>query len=102
MEEFKSNSLKRLDPFIDSQGLLRVGGRVHMADFPDQKKHPLVIPTKHHIAELIIEHYHSQVAHQGCHLSAGAMHMTGLLEAKSSSVESSINASCVENSEESW
>lgn len=88
MEEFKSltqdgkvsrhSSLKRLDPFIDTEGLLRVGGRVHMADLPDQEKHPLIIPPKHYIAKLIVEHYHSQIAHQGRHLTAGAIRTAGL------------------------
>jgi len=54
----KHSTLQRLDPFVDEQGLLRVGGRIHSADISDPEKHPLIIPPNHHVVELLIQHYH--------------------------------------------
>ncbi|XP_071632793.1 uncharacterized protein [Temnothorax longispinosus] len=40
----KSNSLIRLTPYIDSEGLLRVGGRLHNSLLAADAKHPLILP----------------------------------------------------------
>lgn len=60
----KSSSLFKLNPFLDSTGVLRVGGRVsHMVD--NSLPAPIVLPRKSHITTLIIRHCHEQVCHQG-------------------------------------
>ncbi|XP_026113195.1 uncharacterized protein LOC113091779 [Carassius auratus] len=72
------STLLRLDPFVDNEGLLRVGGRIHCADISDLEKHPLIIPPNHHVTGLLIQHYHDQVAHQGRHFTEGAIRSAGL------------------------
>lgn len=57
--------LQKLDPFVDSEGLLRVGGCLQAAKLSELVKHPLIIPGSHYIATLLVRHYHNQVAHQG-------------------------------------
>ena len=42
----KTSSLFRLDPFLDEDGILRVGGRIKRANVPLQVKHPVIIPIK--------------------------------------------------------
>ncbi|VDI56381.1 Hypothetical predicted protein [Mytilus galloprovincialis] len=65
-----------LDPFIDENGLLRAGGRLSNANiFPNELK-PLII-AKHHIATLLKRHFHEKVAHQGRHLTEGALRSAG-------------------------
>lgn len=64
------STLLRLDPFVDEEGLLRVGGRIHYDDISDPEKHPLILPPNHHVTDLLIQHYHDQVAHQGRHFEA--------------------------------
>ena len=60
----KKSQLRKLDPvFVD--GLLRVGGRLALAPISDSAKHPIILPARHHISDLIIRHLHSQVGHQG-------------------------------------
>jgi len=59
----KGNCLYRLDPFVDQDGLLRVGGRLSLS--PYEVKHPVILPRKGHIVELIVRHYHTSLAHQG-------------------------------------
>ena len=61
----KTSSLCRLDPFIDNEGLLRVGGRINRADTPYHIKHPVILPRKGHVTALIIRYYHQRINHQG-------------------------------------
>ena len=61
----KTSSLYRLDPFLDDNGLLRVGGRLKHADLTTAVKHPVILPRKGHVTGLIISHFHSMVEHQG-------------------------------------
>ena len=58
------NRLLRLDPFIDDQGLIRVGGRLGNSTLPFAVKHPIILPRCSHVTELIIDHFHERVKHQ--------------------------------------
>jgi hypothetical protein len=59
----KSSKLAALSPFLADDGLLRVGGRLNGASISFDAKHPAIIPSKHHIVELLIRHYHEQEGH---------------------------------------
>jgi hypothetical protein len=56
-----SGSLKPLNPFLDSEGILRVGGRLQGSDLPYDAKHPIIIPQKCHLATLIVWKAHSDL-----------------------------------------
>lgn len=51
----KNSQLLRLDPFIDEEGILRVGGRIHMAALPENEKHPVILPQNYHLTKLFVE-----------------------------------------------
>ncbi len=89
------STLVRLDPFVDEKGLLRVGGRIHCADISDPEKHPLILPPNHHVTDLLIQHYHDQVAHQGRHFTEGAIRSAGLWIVSGKRLVSNIIHSCV-------
>ncbi|KAI4892094.1 hypothetical protein NFI96_003231 [Prochilodus magdalenae] len=91
----KSSPLRKLNPFVDADGLLRVGGRITLADIPLEEKHPIIVPKKHHIATLLVRHYHEQVAHQGRHLTEGAVRSAGLWLIGGKRLVSSIIHTCV-------
>ena len=59
-----SSKVKRLDPFIDELGLLRVGGRLRHSTSLCGDVHQILIPHDDVIASLIANHYHQQ-AHLG-------------------------------------
>ena len=59
----KTSSIYKLDPFIDQDNLLRVGGRVRRVDAPFKVKHPLIIPKNGHLTELIVRHFHEEIDH---------------------------------------
>lgn len=55
--------LKPLHPFLDSQGLVRVGGRLQNTDFSFAQKHPIILPKGSFITDLIISHEHLRLLH---------------------------------------
>ena len=57
--------LQKLNPFVDSHGLLRVGGRLRHSSLPESIKYPVILPAKGHITSLIILHFHERLKHQG-------------------------------------
>lgn len=57
--------LDRLSPFFDDTGLLRVGGRMHHTKFSFEKKHPAILPPKHHLSLLLLKHEHIRLLHAG-------------------------------------
>ncbi|XP_045453765.1 uncharacterized protein LOC123663070 [Melitaea cinxia] len=61
----KKSKLVSLNPFIDSNGLLRVGGRLQNAELSDDMKHPILIPRNSHLAQLIIADAHERTLHGG-------------------------------------
>lgn len=78
----KKNSLKgsclyQLDPFVDEDGILRVGGRLRRSALDFVEKHPAVLPKKHHLSELVIRHYHESTHHQGRLITHGAIRQAG-------------------------
>lgn len=73
-----SSALYKLHPLIDSEGLLRVGGRLTQAKLQKSEANPLIIPDRHHVATLLIHHHHECVQHQGRHLTEGAICVSGL------------------------
>ena len=60
-----SSPLVSLNPFLDSNGMLRVGGRETNSERPYGQQHPLIVHAKHPIAALIIRSEHLRLLHAG-------------------------------------
>jgi hypothetical protein len=60
-----NSKLKFLNPFIDSEGLVRVGGRLDNSNLTYVKKHPVVLPRNHKLSEIIFEYFHKKFFHVG-------------------------------------
>ena len=61
----KASTLYEMYPFLDNDGVLRVGGRLRNAEIPAAAKYPVVLPKKEQVTRLIISHYHDSIYHQG-------------------------------------
>ncbi len=57
--------LAKLCPFIDSDGLLRVGGRLERAIATYTVKHPIILPSDSHVVLLLVRNVHQVIGHQG-------------------------------------
>ncbi|XP_064621732.1 uncharacterized protein LOC135484315 [Lineus longissimus] len=62
---FKTCKLKKLNPVLDSDGILRVGGRLENSNLPDETKHQIILPKKHHVVDLIVRYSHNLTGHSG-------------------------------------
>lgn len=57
----KNSHILRLNPFIDEDGILRVGvGRVHASTLPQSAKYPILLPGRHPLSHLIVMHEHER------------------------------------------
>ncbi|XP_054711310.1 uncharacterized protein LOC129220901 [Uloborus diversus] len=59
------SKLKYLNPFLDPEGVLRVGGRLDHSNLSYEKKHPIVLPHDHKLGEIIFEYFHKKFFHVG-------------------------------------
>lgn len=59
------SKLLTLNPFIDENSIIRVGGRIEHSQFKYLKKHPVVLPAKHHFTYLVAKHEHLIQLHAG-------------------------------------
>ena len=60
----KSSSVAKLDPEL-RDGLLCVGGSLTHAPIEQEQRHPIILPKKHHVVDLIVRHYHLLLGHSG-------------------------------------
>ena len=60
-----SSSLKTLHPFIDKEGLLRVGGRLQQYTLPYQTMHQMILPSNLHFTKLVGSAEHIRLHHAG-------------------------------------
>ena len=56
----KSSTIYKIDPML-VDGLLYVGDRL----IPDAAKHQIILTKKHHVVDLIVNHYHLKSGHSG-------------------------------------
>ncbi|XP_022180294.1 uncharacterized protein LOC111040631 [Myzus persicae] len=61
----RGSCLKALSPFIDDQGLIRVGGRLNNAQISYNTKHPIVLSSRSYVTKLIFHYEHRRLMHIG-------------------------------------
>ncbi|XP_062717001.1 uncharacterized protein LOC134292162 [Aedes albopictus] len=61
-----NSKLSNFKPIFDAdERLLRVGGRIRNSDLPRNQRHPLILPDKNHLTEIIINALHREYLHVG-------------------------------------
>ena len=61
----RSSSLFKLDPFLDNNGVLRVGGRLSRSKLTSNEAHPVVLPKTSNITEAVVIWSHETIGHGG-------------------------------------
>ncbi|XP_011705795.1 PREDICTED: uncharacterized protein LOC105460994 [Wasmannia auropunctata] len=69
----KHSRLSRLNPFLDSHGLLRVGGRLKHAVLSPDEKHPIILPRESRLTTLVVDACHRRTLHGGVQLTLGTL-----------------------------
>jgi hypothetical protein len=91
----KGSNLYRLDPFVDEQGVVRVGGRLRRSDMYYPEKHPVLLPKGYCLSKLIIRHYHKRIHHQGRLITSGAVRAAGYWIIGGHAMVSKLTSSCI-------
>ena len=60
----RKSCLSKLD-ILPMNDILCVGGRLQHATIEYSAKHPMILPSRHHVTDLIIRHYHKQEGQVG-------------------------------------
>ncbi|MBM6549259.1 hypothetical protein, partial [Streptococcus dysgalactiae] len=58
------SSIRKLNPIL-IDGLMRVGGRLDNSNLPFESRHPVILPSNHHITTVLILHFHVSEGHAG-------------------------------------
>lgn len=61
----RSSKLRNTSPFLDGNGLLRIGGRLSNSLAPYDFKHPIILPGDSSLVKLIIRRQHLLLYHGG-------------------------------------
>jgi len=61
----KHSTLFKLQPFLDSNSILRVGGRLMESNASYDLKHPIILDRNHHFTKLVIQNIHVHNLHAG-------------------------------------
>lgn len=64
----RRSTLLALNPFVDDEGTLRVGGRLGKSDEPEDVKHQMILPAKSFLTTLIFRRSHERTLHGGVQL----------------------------------
>jgi hypothetical protein len=59
----KSNKLLSLHPFVDEDGLIRVGGRIQAVVLEFDQRHQVILPSKCHLSKLIAQNEHTSIGY---------------------------------------
>ena len=90
-----NHPLVGLSPFVDHDGLLRVGGRLRQLSCPFQVKHPLILPYTGEVSSRFVERVHRLVAHQGILITHSRIRQLGVFIVKGKRLVSEIIRKCV-------
>ena len=61
----KSSTIYNLDPFVDADGLIRVGGRLKHSHVNNSCKHLVLLPKQEKVSDLVLKWCHAKCAHGG-------------------------------------
>ena len=64
-----THPFNRLTAYIDTQGIIRVGGRFANANLDPEATHPIILPKDSHLTYLIIQDAHLSTLHGGTQLT---------------------------------
>ena len=57
--------IQELNPFLNEDHLLSVGGRLQHSDLTDREKHPWILLNNHRDVEMLAQYRHEKVMHAG-------------------------------------
>jgi hypothetical protein len=72
MNKDEKSSMHKLCPVVINN-LMCVGGRLKHAQLTDSMRHPIILPRKHHVVELIVSEAHMAAGHLGVNATLASL-----------------------------
>ena len=91
----RSSSLFKLDPFLDSNDVLRVGGRLSRSKLTSNKAHPVVLPKTSNITKAVVIWSHKTIGHGGRRSAFNNLRNNGIWVLRANAVVRRIIHKCV-------
>lgn len=91
----RNSSILRLNPYLDDEGIIRIGGRLKHLNDDAFCKTPILVPGKHHIATFLIRKCHQLVQDQGRHFTEGKVMSCGFWMTGCKRLVSSLIHKCI-------
>ena len=91
----RTSRIYGLDPYVDSDGFLRLGGRLSNCELNANIAHPVLLPKNSCISVAIIRWCHKNVAHEGRGLALNKLRQCGFWIVSASSAIRSLIHRCV-------
>lgn len=65
----RQSSVRSLNPFLDEDNVMRVGGRLSHSTLPSSQRHPIILKPSSHLTKIIIHQAHIDTLHGGVKLT---------------------------------
>ena len=84
------SKLAALSPFMDSLGVIRVGGRLRESNLSFDQRFPIVLPSSHPFTALLVRHEHKINCHAGPNLLGFTLHRKWWILSQNRAIQSCI------------
>ena len=91
----KVGNLWRICPFIDKDGVLRVGGRLSQAEETENFRFPVILPKRAMITKRLVEWHHKKIEHRGKHSTISELREAGYWVVSASKEVGAVVRNCV-------
>ena len=88
-------SIGCLNPYLDHNGLIRVGGRLRQSSLEDAIKHQILLLKRGHITNLIIRWCHEKTAHSRRNMTITEIRSSGYWVMQGNSAVKGVISKCV-------
>ena len=99
LDDRRNNKLKEsigcLNPYVGEDGLIRVGGRLQQSNLDEKIMHPVMLPKKGKLTEMIIRWCHQKTAHSGRNVTLNESRTSGYWVIQGNSAVKEVISRCV-------
>ena len=90
-----SSKINNLNPYLDENGIIRVGGRSEKSNINNDCKHPILMPKNSHVSKLVILWCHQKTGHAGRGMTLNKVRSSGFWILNANSISRSLIFHCV-------
>ena len=88
-------SIGSLNPYVGEDGLIIVGGRWQQSNLDEKVMHPVMLPNKGKLTEMIIRWCHQKTARSGRNVTLNEIKASGYWEVQGNSAAKEVISRCV-------